>query len=318
MMREDDLIRRLTERFGAPHPRVKVGVGDDCSVIKQNPGKDLLVSVDTSVEGVHFNFDLLKPEEVGYRGLAGALSDIAAMGGEPLAFLLNVQTPRDYLERLTKIYEGFLPLSDRFCVPLVGGNVSRGRDLALTFVVLGEVSRKGKWLRSGADDGDVLFITGDVGRVKAFFMAAKLSPKGNEWWYVRAREKFAKPTPRIEEAQRLRAEGVEVTAAIDVSDGLSTDAYRLAMASEVKIVLDTEAIPVDDSVRYVAENLNRDPLEIALGSGEEYELLFTVRKEWEDTVKSMGFIRIGHVELGPEGVYDERGNEIVPSGWQHF
>ena len=318
MMREDELIRRLTERFGTPHPRVKVGVGDDCSVIKQNPGKDLLISVDTAVEGVHFSFDILTPAEVGYRGLAGALSDVAAMGGEPLAFLVNVQTPRDYLDKLEGIYEGFLPLSERFCTALTGGNVSRGRELALTFVVLGEAPQRGRWLRSGADDGDVVFITGDVGRVKAFFMASKLSPKGNEWWYVRTREKFARPVPRIEEAQRLRAEGVEVTAAIDISDGLSTDAHRVAMASGVRLVLDTESIPIDDSVRYVAENLNRDPLDIALGSGEEYELLFTVRREWEEKVKAMGFVKIGHVALGPEGVYDEEGNEIVPSGWQHF
>jgi len=161
-MREDELIRKLTERFGSPHPRVVVGVGDDCSVIKQNPGKDLLISVDTAVEGVHFDFGILRPFEIGYRALAGALSDIAAMGGEPLSFLVNVQTPRDYLDKLEKIYEGFIPLSEKFCVPLVGGNISRGKELSLTFVVLGEVSRKGKWLRGGADEGQAVFISTPV------------------------------------------------------------------------------------------------------------------------------------------------------------
>ena len=317
-MREDDLIRKLTERFGSPHPRVRLGVGDDCSILKQNPGKDLLISVDTAVEGVHFDFNLLKPHEVGHRALAGALSDIAAMGGEPLAFLLNVQVPRNYLDRLEGIYEGFLPLSERFCTALVGGNVSRGQELALTFVVLGEVPRRGKWLRSGADEGQVVFVSGDLGRVKAFFMAQKLSPRGNEWWYMRLREKFAHPIPRIEEATRLRAEGVEVAAAIDISDGLSTDAHRIAMASGVRIVLDLDAIPIDDSVRFVGENLNRDPVEIALGSGEEYELLFTVPERYAPLVEKMGFYRIGRVELGPEGVYDSEGNEIPPTGWQHF
>ncbi len=317
-MREDELIRKLTERFGSPHPRVVVGVGDDCSAIKQNPGKDLLISVDTAVEGVHFDFGILQPFEIGYRALAGALSDIAAMGGEPLSFLVNVQTPRNYLDKLEKIYEGFIPLSEKFCVPLVGGNISRGKELALTFVVLGEVSRKSKWLRSGADEGQAVFITGDIGRVKAFFMAQKLSPKGNEWWYSRLREKVARPTPRIDEAKRLRAEGIEVAAAIDVSDGLSTDAYRMAVASGVRIVLDTEALPLDDSVRFVGENLNADPLDIALGSGEEYELLFTVPESQAARVESLGFYRIGRVELGPEGVFDTEGNRINPTGWQHF
>ncbi|NPA79610.1 MAG: thiamine-phosphate kinase [Thermotogae bacterium] len=317
-MREDDLIKELTEQFSNPHPRVEMGVGDDCSLISQNPGRSLLISVDTFVEGVHFNFDLLTPAEVGYRGLAGALSDIAAMGGEPLAFLLNVQTPKDYLETLKRIYSGFLPLSEKYCVSLVGGNLSRGGELALTFIVLGEAPRKGKWLRSGANEGDVLFVTGDLGRVKAFFMSEKLSPEGNEWWYVKLREKFAHPVPRIEEAKRLRAEGVEVSAAIDISDGLSIDAYRMAKASGVRIVINGDALPIDDSVKYVAENLNKDPEDIALASGEEYELLFTVPERWAKMVEGMGYRRIGRVEPGPEGVFDEEGNEIKPTGWQHF
>ncbi|NPB03023.1 MAG: thiamine-phosphate kinase [Thermotogae bacterium] len=317
-MREDDLIRALTERFSRPHPRIKVGVGDDCSVLRQNPGRDLVVSVDTAVEDVHFNLNILSYKEVGYRALAGAMSDVAAMGGEPLAFLVNLQTPREYIPHLKKLYEGFIPLSEKFCTPLVGGNLSRGKDLALTIIVLGEVPRKNRWMRSGAREGDVLFVTGDVGRVKAFFLSRNLNPTGKEWWYKKLRQKVVQPVPRLHEVERIRAEGVEVSAAIDISDGLAIDSYRVAQASDVRIVLDLQVIPIDDSVRYVAENLNKDIHEVALSSGEEYELLLSVPQRWASKMERMGFIPIGKVELGPVGLQDEKGKAITPIGWQHF
>ncbi len=317
-MREDEFIRELTEILPPPHPRVIKGVGDDCCVIKQNPSKNLVISVDTSVENVHFSFDLLTPQEVGYRGLAAALSDIAAMGGEPLAFMVNLQTPRDYLERLKDIYRGYIPLVKEYCLSLAGGNISRGKELAITYIVLGEVSRKGAWLRSGARPGDVLFLSGDLGRVKAFFASQKLNPRGDEGWYMACREKFAHPTPRIKEVQRLRSEGVEVTSAIDVSDGLSTDAFRLATSSGVNLRVDLSRLPIHDCVKRVSEMLGKDPVDIALSSGEEYELLFTVPQRYASRVEGLGFRRIGRVVEGPEAVWDEEGREIRPAGWQHF
>lgn len=317
-MREEEIVERILEEFKGVSPRVLVGIGDDGAVIRENIGKDLIISMDSLVENVHFTFSLLRPQEVGYRGMIAALSDIVAMGGYPLASLVNVQSPPEDVSKIFEIYEGFKPILKEYCIDLVGGNISRGKEFAITFTVIGEVSRGKAWTRKGAKDGDVVFITGDVGRVKAFFMLEKLNAKGYEWWFRETRAKFASPEIRLKEVEKLRNEKITVNSCIDISDGLSLDLWRLAKASEVSIILYTDRIPIKDSVRYIAEKLNINPLDIALSSGEEYELVFTVPKEESDKVENMKFIRIGEVKLGEIGVFSEDGKRIEPMGWQHF
>ncbi|MEO0195964.1 MAG: thiamine-phosphate kinase [candidate division WOR-3 bacterium] len=317
-MTEDRIIEELVSPYREYGPRVVVGVGDDCAVIRENVAKELLITVDSVVEGVHFTFSLLRPEEIGHRGLTAALSDIAAMGGEPLGVLINAQVPQDGVEKLKEIYRGFNHLLKEYCVDLLGGNITKGENFALTFTVLGEVSRGKAWRRDGARDGDLVFITGDVGRVKSFLMLEKLNAKGYEWWFRETRLKFVNPEPKLKEVMRIKSEGIEVHSAIDISDGLAIDLWRLARSSEVSIFIDLNAIPIKDSVRYVAENLKKDPYEVALSSGEEYELVLTVPKEYGKIMEDLKFIQIGEVKLGEVGVFDTSGNRIQPLGWQHF
>jgi thiamine-monophosphate kinase len=317
-MEEDRIIEELVSNFRNYGPRVVLGVGDDCAVLRENPSKDLIVSVDTSVEGVHFTFSLLRPEEIGHRALAGALSDIAAMGGEPLGILVNVETSERNIERLKEIYKGFETLLKEYCVDLLGGNISRGSSLSITITVLGEVKRGTAWRRDGAKDGDLVFVTGEFGRVKAFFLGQELKAKGYEWWFRETRMKFSSPEPKIKEALRVRAEGINVSSAIDVSDGLAIDLWRIAKASQMGIYIDPSAIPIKDSLKFVAEYLNKDPYEIALSSGEEYELIITAPKEYAKILEDLKFTQIGEVRLGEVGVFDIKGNKIPPLGWQHF
>ncbi len=317
-MREDEIVEKISEEFGELSPRVLVGIGDDGAVLRENVGKDLVISTDSLVENIHFTFSLLRPPEVGYRGMVAALSDIAAMGGHPLASLVNVQSPPEDIGKIFEIYEGFKPILKEYCIDLIGGNISRGKEFSITFTVIGEVSRGKAWTRRGAKDGDVIFITGDIGRVKAFFMLEKLHAKGYEWWFRETRAKFASPEVRLKEVERLKNENISVNSCIDISDGLSLELWRLAKSSEVSIVLYTDRIPIRDSVRYIAENLNINPLDIALSSGEEYELVFTVPKEESDKVENLKFIRIGEVRSGEIGVFSEDGKRLEPMGWQHF
>ncbi len=317
-MEEDRIIEELVLNFRNYGPRVVLGVGDDCAVIRENPSKDLIVTVDTSVEGVHFAFSIMRPEEIGHRALTAALSDIAAMGGEPLGILVNVEINEKNLDKLKDIYKGFEGLLKEYCVDLLGGNISRGNSLSITITVLGEVSRGTAWRRDGARDGDLVFVTGDFGRVKAFFLGQELNAKGYEWWFRETRMKVSSVEPRIKEAMKVKAEGVRVNSAIDVSDGLAIDLWRIAKASQVSIYIDPNSIPIKDSVKFVAENLKRDPYEIALSSGEEYELIITAPKDYGKILEELKFTQIGEVRLGEVGVFDIKGNKIPPLGWQHF
>ncbi len=317
-MKEDDIIRGISERFGKVNPRVLVGIGDDAAVIKENISRDFIVSTDSMVEGVHFTFSLLKPYEVGHRGLAAALSDIASMGGEPMFVLVNAQFPEDEIDKIHEIYDGFKYLVEEYCIDIIGGNLSRGKNVSLAFTVIGEVSRGKAWKRSGARDGDVVFITGDVGRVKAFFLLDKLNAKGYEWWFRETRTKFATPEPRFKEVERLRSEGVEVNACIDVSDGLALDLWRMAEASQVSIIIDPSLVPISESVKYISQRINADPVDTAFSSGEEYELVFTTPKKYEKVAESLKFVKIGEVKLGEIGVFTPDGKRIEPRGWLHF
>ena len=252
---EFDAIREMLRRWG---PRAQ-GIGDDAALLDVPAGEQLAVSTDSSVEDVHFRRGWLTPREIGYRATVAALSDLAAMGASPLGLVSALAIPDDWRDALHDLTDGIGEAAERHQTPIVGGNVTRGAKLSLTVTVLGAVSRP--LPRSAVRPGDQLYVTGELGASGAALDALMngRTPAPAQ------RERFARPTPRIREARWLAAHGA--TAAIDVSDGLLAELAHLAAASGVRIELDAVRVPVADGV----------PRDLALRSGEEYELVVAGR-----------------------------------------
>ncbi|MGQ0714015.1 MAG: thiamine-phosphate kinase [Gemmatimonadaceae bacterium] len=300
--REFDLVRALAERWG---DRAR-GIGDDATVLSPPPGERIVISTDTAVDTVHFRREWLTPEEIGWRSVAGALSDLAAMAAAPLGILIAIVLPPQWLEDLGALADGIGESAAAQDAPIVGGDLTSGERLAITATVVG--SAKAPLLRSGAGPGDTLWVTGQLG-APAMALAAwregrQPSPE--------ARARFARPTPRIREAQWLARAGA--TAAIDISDGLSGDAAHLAAASGVHIAIDADLVPCAPGAHVSA----------AQRSGEEYEILVTTRAPFDTTAFLQEFglslTRIGQVEDGDAGVDLIIGGERVapPAGYDHF
>jgi thiamine-monophosphate kinase len=248
---EFDLVRTMLARWG----ELAHGVGDDAALLDVPPGSRLAVSTDTSVEDVHFRRAWLSAEEIAYRAAAAALSDLAAMGAAPLAMVIALTLTDAWRADVVRLADGFAAASRELGAPIAGGNLTAGAELSITVTVLGTVERA--LTRAGARAGDTLWVTGRLGgpllALRAF--ESGKAPAAPD------RDRFARPVPRLRGGQWLAANGA--TAAIDCSDGIASDASHLAAASDVRIVLDLDRLPL------VPGATSTD----AAGSGEEYELI---------------------------------------------
>jgi len=302
---EFDTVRAMLARWGA----VAHGVGDDAALLDVPAGSRLVVSTDTSVENVHFRRAWLSAEEIAYRSVAAALSDLAAMGAAPLGIVIALTLTEEWREQIVKLADGFAAASREFGAPIVGGDLTRGAELAIGVTVLGSVERA--LTRSGAHAGDTLWVTGRLGgpllALRALESGGAPAPAH--------RGRFARPVPRLREGRWLAAHGA--TAAIDLSDGVASDASHLAAASGAQIILDLDRLPVIAGAA-AAE---------AAQSGEEYELIVTAPA----TLDARAFERefgipltaIGRVEAagaGSPGVETRDGGVRVPlpRGHSHF
>ncbi|MDO9542083.1 MAG: thiamine-phosphate kinase, partial [Kiritimatiellia bacterium] len=287
---------------------VIVGAGDDCAVVRatHSDGFDYLLKSDSCIEGVHFA-PQTKGELIGNKALGRVLSDIAAMGGEPLWILIDLVAPsKTPVRHIEQIYAGMTKLARQFKVAIVGGDVSAGRDLQLHVFGIGRVKKGKAILRSGAKPGEAIFVTGSLG--------SSLSGKHLEF------------QPRLNEGSWLASNGW-ASAMIDVSDGLLRDLRHIISASKVGIGLILDAIPISAAARRSAAGKNA--LKHALNDGEDYELLFTVPerkadsfiKAWRRTFK-LACVCIGQTTCFAgrlEGT-DSEGRKIKlhEAGFDHF
>jgi thiamine-monophosphate kinase len=241
---ENGLLRLLTARWPKAGKGLEVGTGDDCAVLRIG-GRSVLFKTDCVVEGVHFRSDAA-PGQIGRKALARALSDVAAMGGTPLAAVITLGLPAaESPSRLARIYRGLEATARTYGTLLVGGETTRAAQLFLNVALLGECADGPPILRSGARAGDLLFVTGRLGATQA--------------------RKHLVFEPRLPEGQWLAHHRV-ATAMMDLSDGLGADLPRLAEASRLAYDLDEAAIPRRPGAT----------LKAALNDGEDYELLFTI------------------------------------------
>ncbi len=277
---EFDAIRRLLERWG---PRAR-RIGDDAAMITTLGERVVVSSIDSSVENVHFRRDWLTPEEIGYRSAMAALSDLAAMGSTPVGMLVALTIPESWGSSLDAIGDGIGEAAAASDALILGGDMSAGNVLSLTFSVIG--TARDVMCRTAARSGDRVYVTGRLGGPWSALQDLQAGHAPADL----ARRRFARPVARIREAIWLSEHGA--TAAVDVSDGLAADLGHVAAASRVTITVDLEKLPVIEGV---------SPIDAAR-SGEEYEIAVTSQGELNVTEFEskflLGLTVIGEVTAG--------------------
>jgi len=271
------LIARLQQRLhDTTHRQVVRGIGDDCAVLRPSAGMDLLLTTDTQEEGVHFRRDWATPQDIGWRCLAVNVSDIAAMGGSPLGAVIALSVPASLeVAFVESLYDGLQELATAYDCPIIGGNVSKASEhMAVTITVLGEVPCGSGVYRSGAQVGDEIWVTGDLGGAKAGLEVLSHPEAVANLATAAVLKRYRRPCPRLREAQYLRQHGV-LHSLIDLSDGLSSDLAHICTESGVGAQLEAVRLPVSAEVREVARALQVDPLTFALHGGEDFELCLT-------------------------------------------
>ncbi len=310
----------------AANPAVQTGIGDDCAVLRLLPRRgqqtDILVTTDFTLEGIHFRRDWHPAESVGHRCLARGLSDIAAMGGEPAAAFLSLALPRDLPPSwVGRFARGLIGLAERYGVTLAGGDTAESPNGVLADIVLVGTVPKGKSaLRSRAQAGDRIYVSGELGGSAAAVGVMRKEMRKKSKWKPNPREYLRHffPEPRVELGRVLRERGL-VSAMIDTSDGLSTDLAHVCEESGVGAEIAAELIPRAS----VGKPSRQVDLQLALHGGEDYELLFTASpgKRVPSRIAGVPITHIGHITRGRKLFLRNRdgvGYELQGLGWEHF
>jgi thiamine-monophosphate kinase len=319
-------IRRMVSAGGRARitskSRILTGIGDDCAVLRLLPGggrgQDTLVTTDFTLEGIHFRREWHPAESVGHRCLARGLSDIAAMGGEPVAAFLSLALPRDLPQSwVGRFARSLISLAEKFGVTLAGGDTAESPNGILAdIIIVGSVPQGKAVLRSGSCVGDRIFVSGELGGSAAALWQMRKKPKRRLKPREYVRHFF--PEPRIELGRVLREKKL-ASAMIDISDGLSTDLAHICEESNVGAELQAELIPRASAGKPAREV----DLPFALHGGEDYELLFTAppNRRVPSRVAGVPITQIGHITRGHKIFLMNRGGvgyELEPRGWEHF
>lgn len=279
---ERELLAELQRLFGPPPAEVILGIGDDCAVLPGRPGEYLLWTVDSQVEGIHFDRRYTSWRQLGRKALAVNLSDIAAMGGEPWVALVSLLwDPRRDLGSALEVAAGIQETAARYQVAVVGGDTARSPGpITVTITLLGRVPREELCRRDGARPGDSIYVTGPLGLAAAALAALQTDLALPEEVAGPLQAALLEPQPQLA-AGRLLARQHFATALIDLSDGVAADLGHLCRLSGVGAVVFADRVPVPPAVTLVARRLARRPLDLALRGGEDYQLLFTAAPQQE-------------------------------------
>jgi thiamine-monophosphate kinase len=318
-----DILTKMVEdtQIDKASPDLIIGIGDDAAAWRCSNAIQL-ATVDSMVQDVHFSLETVSWKDLGWKSLAINLSDIAAMGGIPRYALVALSLPPETdVADVTALYEGMLDLALRHRVSITGGNISRAMEVSVTVTVIGSSLNGAILKRSAAVTGDTIAVTGHPGSAAAGLdmLSKRLRFKPDVMHYLK--NAFLHPLPRITEGQILVKHGI--AAAIDTSDGLLADLRHICEASLVSARVITDHIPVHEMV---SQNFREDALDLALGGGEDYELLFTgntgiievIKNELQCPVTVIGEITAG--QPGKIDLVNAAGGpvKIGRTGWTHF
>ena len=279
-------------------PEGTTGIGDDCAVMPSGEG-ELLFSTDLLMEGVHFLRNESSPEDVGWKAAAVNLSDIAAMGGTPVATFLSIALPKDAQgEWADRFIEGYTDISRQFDVPLLGGDTTSSlRDIAVNVGILGRCPSARRLMRNGAKVGETIYVTGPLGDSAGGLKAILMGIERTED-VTRLICRHKRPIPRIE-AGRILMESGKAGAMMDISDGIGSDLRHIMKASGVGAVIDLERLPLSPELVSVCKEQGWDIYEMATSGGEDFELMFTAPAGLENEL-DIAVYPIGKIVPGNE------------------
>ena len=317
-MNEFEIIRRYFESKDLP-VSVKLGVGDDGAIIHNDPGKNLVVATDTLVSGVHFPADS-SACDIGYRSVVVNVSDIAAMGGKPEWMTLALSLSETNPEWLKGFSKGLFLAADEYSLNLIGGDLTKAEQNIITIQMIGEVDTDAQLLRSNAQPGELLFVSGTLGDAAAGLEQFEKKVVLNQYNKYLI-ERFFRPTARVDIGQAIMD---YASSSIDISDGLIGDVKKIMSASDVGAILHIEDIPLSKEILKIYEPKKSQTF--ALSGGDDYELLFTapaenlskimdISKEIDQKITHIGNITENkNLECRKEGVIYEYQDE----GYLHF
>ncbi len=319
-----DRIAGLTGRAAG----VDTGIGDDTAVLDTGGPRLLLATIDIQVEGRHFLTGRSTPYQIGRRTAAINVSDIGAMGGMPRWALVSLALPPDLaVSWVDEFYRGLNEELGRYGAALVGGNLSGSATIVVDLALLGEAERGRVLLRSGAQPGDVLMVTGTLGRAGAGRFALDAGLDRADPAVAACVTAQLTPAPRALEGIAVAQSGL-ATAMLDLSDGLAGDLGHICERSGVGVEVDAALLPIDARTRAVADRLGVDPLRLALAGGEDYELLFTAAPSAVEPLRSavaavagVPVTVIGRITLPQSGrqiTVDGVAQPMTAAGWDHF
>jgi thiamine-monophosphate kinase len=316
-------IRRMAKisARGRARGAITTGIGDDCAILGIPPGSELLVTTDFTLEGIHFRREWHPPEVVGHRCLTRGLSDIAAMGGEPIAAFLSLALPRDLPQSWVRRFaRGLLGLAGKHGVTLAGGDTGESPNGILAdIIVVGGVPKGKAILRSGAQLEDRIYVSGELGGSSAALSELRAGKNSGAKKNVNPRTypRHFYPEPRLALGCLLREKRL-ASAMIDLSDGLSTDLAHICEESGVGAEIDAALVPR----ARVGNPRSEVDLDLALHGGEDYELLFTVssNRRVPSRIAGVAVTEVGRITRSrkillrtPDGA-----RQLVPHGWEHF
>ena len=315
---EFGLIKHLTESIEIKNPETIYGVGDDCAILQYGKEKDILITTDMLMEGVHFDLTYLPLKHLGYKAAMVNFSDIYAMGGTPKQITVSIALSKRFsIEDMEELYAGLSLACDAHGVDMIGGDTTSSRTgIAISITAIGEVEKGKAIYRNGAKETDLICVSGDLG---AAYMGLQLLEREKDVYYKQIEaaktdiermaisqpdfsgreyllERQMKPEARKDILQQLRNAGIQPTSMIDISDGLSSELLHICTQSKCGCRIYEERIPIDYQTAVMCEEMNMNLTTAAMNGGEDYELLFTVPIADHEKIEQMKDVKlIGHI-----------------------
>jgi len=305
---EFGLIERIARK--SKDKAVLVGIGDDAAVIKTLKGLQVLTT-DCLVEGDHFRQEWFTPKQIGMKAIEINVSDAAAMGAVPRFALVSLGLPKDIdVDFVEQLYKGMWKTCSKYNIEIIGGNMTHSQQIFISVTLTGNVDKGNLCLRSGAEPGDYIFVSGHLGNGRAGLQLFQENVKGFE----AVRKTYLEPKAQLKTALKLAP---YVNSMIDISDGLASDITHICEQSKCGAIIHKDKIPINDEVRQVAKTLGENEYNYALSGGEDFQLAYTVSKN--NLNKVDGFL-IGEITIDKKiRLVSNAGEEIIKEkGYDHF